>query len=254
MLLIDAVLIVALNFDAAPALGLSLALVAFVYLPLRDFIWRRVTARKRVPQHELFASALDIAFAPSPEESALRWRGLLTRLFDPLEINPGKGESSVPASSDDGLALDLPGLAGLPPLRLTFPYSGRGLFSPSDVKLAGNLVTLLERAEESRQAYMRGVGEERRRMARDLHDDVGARLLTGLHTADERTRPTLQAALSDIRAIVSGLSGEEASLDRVLAETRHEAARRLEAAEIILDWPLPEAEIEAIQLDYPLPQ
>ncbi len=250
MLLIDAVLIVALNFDAAPALGLSLALVAFVYLPLRDFIWRRMTARKRVPQHELFASALDIAFAPSPEESALRWRGLLTRLFDPLEINPGKGESSVPASSEDGLALDLPGLAGLPPLRLTFPYSGRGLFSPSDVKLAGNLVTLLERAEESRQAYMRGVGEERRRMARDLHDDVGARLLTGLHTADERTRPTLQAALSDIRAIVSGLAGDEAELDRVLAEIRHEAARRLEAAGIELDWPLPDAETPAIRLDY----
>lgn len=89
-------------------------------------------------------------------------------------------------------------------------------------------------------------------MARDLHDDVGARLLTGLHTADEATRPTLQAALGDIRAIVSGLTGEEASLERVLAETRHETARRLEAAEIALDWPLQEAEAEAIQLDYRL--
>ena len=90
-------------------------------------------------------------------------------------------------------------------------------------------------------------------MARDLHDDVGARLLSGLHTADALTRPPLQAALSDIRAIVSGLAGEEATLDRVLAQIRHEAARRLEAAGIELDWSLPEAEDDAalaVQLDY----
>ena len=89
-------------------------------------------------------------------------------------------------------------------------------------------------------------------MARDLHDDVGARLLTGLHTADAATRPILQAALSDIRAIVSGLSGDEASLDRVLAETRHETARRLEAAGIALDWPINDLHGDAVQLDYRL--
>ena len=249
MLLIDMALIVMLNLDAAPALGLSLALVAFVYLPLRDFIWRRIAARRPVPQHELFSSALDVAFAPSAAESAGRWRDLLTSLFDPLEIEPSE-PVVMPELRDDGLVLQLPAIAGSPPLRLVYPYSGRGLFSPSDVKLAANLAMLTERAEESRQAYMRGVGEERRRMARDLHDDVGARLLSGLHTADERTRPTLQAALSDIRAIVSGLAGEEAELDLVLAQIRHEAARRLEAAAIALDWPLPDIEMPDIRLDY----
>lgn len=247
MLLLDMALIVGLNVDAAPALGLSLALVAFVYLPLRDIVWRRLTARRNMPQHELFSAALDIAFAPSADESTKRWRSLLARLFDPLEIK-ATAPVDVPTARDDGLALDLPAIAGSPSLRLTYPYAGRGLFAPSDVKLAANLVILTEKAEESRQAYMRGVGEERRRMARDLHDDVGARLLTGLHTADERTRPTLQAALSDIRAIVSGLAGEEAALERVLAQIRHESARRLEAAAITLDWPLPET--GAIRIDY----
>lgn len=97
---------------------------------------------------------------------------------------------------------------------------------------------------------MRGEGEERRRMARDLHDDVGARLLTGLHAADERTRPLLQAALSDIRAIVSGLAGEEAQLDLVLAQIRHEAARRLEAAGIELAWPLASDASGTTPVDY----
>lgn len=252
LLATDAALIYLLNVEAAPALGVSILFVGFVYLPARDWIWQRFTARRRVGQDELFGAALDVAFAPSPTASARLWRNLLQRLFDPLEIEEVADAVGAPSASEDGLSLTLPAVAGAPPLRLTYPFAGRGLFSPTHLKLAANLVSLTLRAEEGREAYMRGVGEERRRMARDLHDDVGARLLTGLHTADETTRPTLQAALSDIRAIVSGLSGEEASLDRVLAETRHEAARRLEAAEITLDWPLPEADIDAIQLDYRL--
>lgn len=252
LLALDAAIIYLLNIDAAPALGISLLLVAFVYLPARDLVWRRVTTRRTVAQDELFSAALDVAFAPSPAESAARWRALLRQLFDPLQIDETAAAGALPEMGDDGLSMYLPAVASAPPLRMTYPFAGRGLFSPTHLKLATNLVSLTVRAEEGRAAYMRGVGEERRRMARDLHDDVGARLLTGLHTADEATRPTLQAALSDIRAIVSGLAGDEASLDRVLAETRHEAARRLEAAEIALDWPLPEAEIEDIQLDYRL--
>ena len=248
---IDAGLVVLLELDNGPALALSLLLVGFLYLPTRDWIWRRLTSRRRIEQHELFSAALDVAFAPSPSGRSSRWRTLLSRLFDPLEVSEAAGITTV-GVSNDGLTLHLPPAAGSPPLLLAYPFAGRGLFSPQHQELAEQLLTLVARAEEGREAYMRGVGEERRRMARDLHDDVGARLLTGLHTADETTRPTLQAALSDIRAIVSGLSGEEASLDRILAETRHEAARRLEAAEIALDWPLPEAEIEAIQLDYRL--
>lgn len=252
LLAIDAALIYLLNVEAAPAFGVSLLFVGFVYLPARDWLWNRFTARRRVGQDELFGAALDIAFAPSRTAGAQQWRALLQRLFDPLEIEDMADAGDQPIISDDGISMKLPAVAGAPPLRLAYPFAGRGLFSPAHAKLAGNLVSLTLRAEEGREAYMRGVGEERRRMARDLHDDVGARLLTGLHTADETTRPTLQAALSDIRAIVSGLAGDEASLDRVLAETRHEAARRLEAAGIALDWPLPEAEVEAIQLDYRL--
>jgi len=252
LLAVDATLIYLLNVEAAPAFGVSLLFVGFVYLPARDWLWHRFTAHRRVGQDELFAAALDIAFAPSRLAGAQQWRALLRRLFDPLEVEDIAERGDQATVSDDGISLLLPAVAAAPPLRLAYPFAGRGLFSPAHVKLANNLIALTVRAEEGREAYMRGVGEERRRMARDLHDDVGARLLTGLHTADETTRPTLQAALSDIRAIVSGLAGEEASLDRALAETRHEAARRLEAAEIALDWPLPDNEIDSIRLDYRL--
>jgi two-component system sensor histidine kinase DevS len=250
LLALDAALIAFLNLDLAPALAVSLLLVGLLYLPLRDWLWQKIFARDQLKQHELFSSAMQVAFAPSRTDSAQRWRQLLQRVFDPLETLENPNALTVPAIAEDGLVLELPPVAGAPGLRLRYPFGGTGLFQQGHLSLADNLVSLTERAEESRQAYMRGVGEERRRMARDLHDDVGARLLTGLHTADERTRPILQAALSDIRAIVSGLAGDEAELDRVLAELRHEAARRLEAAGIEFDCPLPEDNLPAIKLDY----
>jgi two-component system, NarL family, sensor histidine kinase DevS len=191
-----------------------------------------------------------VAFAPTLTARAAHWRALVERLYDPLEIASASAAVAEPAIEQSGLVLLLPATAGMPALRVAYPWGGRGLFGPSQLQSARRLVDLLVQAENSREAYERGVTEERRRMAQDLHDDVGARLLSGLHTADAPTRPVLHAALADIRAIVSGLVGDTATLDRVLAEVRHEAARRLEAAGIALDWPPYEAPEADVLLDY----
>ena len=54
-----------------------------------------------------------------------------------------------------------------------------------------------------------------------------------------------------MRAIVGGLTGERRPLPRVLADLRYETKRRLEAAEIALDWPVAEEDDGAeILLDY----
>ena len=58
----------------------------------------------------------------------------------------------------------------------------------------------------------------------------------------------------DISAINLGIRAgvENRRRKDVVRPLRHEAARRLEAAEITLDWPLPEAEPDTIRLDYRL--
>lgn len=250
LLAVDAALVLALRVDKAPALGLSLLLVGFLYLPLRERLWRLFTRGRRVADRELFGAVIEVALAPTAALRADRWRALMKRVFDPLEIDPIEDANREPILALNGLRLDLPAAAGSPGLRLGYPWAGRGLFGPADVALARHLVELVGRAEADREAYDRGVTEERRRMAQDLHDDVGARLLSGLHTADDRTRPILHAAMADIRSIVSGLGGDRTPLDRALADVRHECARRLEATGCALHWPLQPDDDSSILLDY----
>ena len=113
-------------------------------------------------------------------------------------------------------------------------------------------------AGRGRRPYARGVGEERQRIARDLHDDVSARLLTSLHRNDVTlVRSDVRKAMSDIRSIISSLTGKKLALDKVMADLRHDTAERLEAAKIHLIWPLSDEPLsdeppEARLIDYPI--
>ncbi|HRO66287.1 MAG TPA: ATP-binding protein, partial [Pseudobdellovibrionaceae bacterium] len=169
---------------------------------------------------------------------------------DPLEIEPQEQPYDRVEISGDGLTLTIPPVANTPSLKLTYPWSGRSLFTKESKSLAQQIVALIAQAESSRKAYDRGVAEERRRMAQDLHDDVGARLLTGLHSVDDKFKPLLQGAIAEIRSIVSGMTGENIPLEVLLADLRHEALQRLSAVNVNLDWPLAEESALNRALDY----
>jgi len=238
MLALDGVLITALGTSPTAALGVSLLVVAFAYLPLRDLLWRRTLGRKTLEEHEMFAAVAQVALIHGAEARADAWKALLSRVYEPLEITPAATPLAKAEILDEGVALGLPAAAGTTPLTLRFPFRGRGLFGVAQAQLADQLVALLGQIEAGRDAYARGVVEERLRIARDLHDDVGARLLSGLHRQDlPQTREAVRGAIGDLRAIVSGLSGQDLPLEAALADLRHETAERLEAVGIALDWP-----------------
>lgn len=225
--------------------------VAFLYLPLRDVLWRHTVARRQVQDHELFEAVIETAFATSAAERSDRWTRLLARLFDPLETNTLAHSSAEPLAATDGLQLIVPATADAPALALRFPWQGRGLFGPVHLQLARQLTQLMRHAEASRDAFERGADGERRRIARDLHDDVGARLLSGLHKPDVgQTRDVLREAIADMRTIVGGLTGASLPLSKVVAELRHETGRRLESAGIAMQWPIALADADETPLAY----
>ncbi len=87
--------------------------------------------------------------------------------------------------------------------------------------------------------------KERKRIAADLHDDLGAKLLTIVHTSEsERISTLAREALEEMRLSVRGLTGKPVRLADALADWRAETVSRLDQANIEADWRGPAEEIE----------
>ena len=82
---------------------------------------------------------------------------------------------------------------------------------------------------------------ERKRIAADLHDDLGAKLLTIVHTSDsERISTLAREALEEMRLSVRGLTGRPVRLADALGDWRAEIVSRLGQAGIEGEWEAPE--------------
>lgn len=90
---------------------------------------------------------------------------------------------------------------------------------------------------------------ERERIYSDLHDDIGARLLGMIHSAESPEQADrARAVLQDLRDVVSRSRGTPGSLSDTLGEIRGETSQRLAAAGISLSWEindeLPDPELD----------
>jgi two-component system, NarL family, sensor histidine kinase UhpB len=82
--------------------------------------------------------------------------------------------------------------------------------------------------------------QERKRIAGDLHDDLGAKLLTIVHTSDNDRIATLaREALEEMRLSVRGLTGRPVKLVDALGDWRAEFVSRLSQTGLEADWESP---------------
>jgi len=83
----------------------------------------------------------------------------------------------------------------------------------------------------------RSAGQERERIYRDLHDNLGARLLSLVYSArDERQAGLAREALAEMRGIIAASHVEGGALADLAAEWRLEAELRAEDTKLRVDW------------------
>lgn len=83
----------------------------------------------------------------------------------------------------------------------------------------------------------RAVQEERERIHSDLHDDVGAKLLSLVYRAASPEAADLaRSALQDLRDVVSRVGSGNFQIEDLLADIRSECEQRLSSASIALEW------------------
>jgi signal transduction histidine kinase len=245
---LDAILIFTIIDERAPAFAMSLLVVALAWLPLRDTLARLVLRRKEPERENLFRQVMDVALTPPGRSQRERWRALLDDVFHPLAMSAGASSGAisgaisgdgaqVPKLIDNGVALAMPGPGGLPAYRLEYASTGRKLFSPRDVELAAEVHAMLANALESRAAYERGVSEERERIARDIHDNIGVQLMGALHSRDrDRKDLMIRETLTDLRDIINNASNPDLSFDEMIADLRAQISEHLFAAGVAMEW------------------
>ncbi|MDO5625609.1 MAG: hypothetical protein Q4G71_13085 [Pseudomonadota bacterium] len=227
------------------AMLLAVCLCGLTYLPLHAWLWWRLQSRRDPTPYDMTVEVLRLGLAP-PEERQLRWERLLGQLFrmrqtEVLVVGGGAGGKPSVRVVAQGAGLRLPPVADMPGMLLWHRSDGTRLFSRDDRHLAQRLHELVSQALQAREAYGQGATDERARIADDLHDDLGAKLLTLAHAAERGAGSAAvaglaRAALREMRLSVRNMKGRPMLAAELLADWRAETMTRLQTADIALDW------------------
>ena len=242
IIVLDMLLVLLLNWRHETSLLLTLLLAGLLYLPMRQWLWTRMMQGELPPVDRLLPEIISVAFTAQSLERERRWLGLLDRLYQPLHNLPLATEDAetTPGLAQDGMELRVAPAGGIGARCLQGRSAGQRLFTVTDAELAASLVSLFNQAAAGRDALETGVQQERDRIASDLHDDIGAKLLTLRHLVHgEREQAMLMTTIDQLRAIVRGLQQHAQPWEDFAADMRSETAQRLAAAGMALDWPPP---------------
>jgi signal transduction histidine kinase len=241
---LDLLFIAVFALSPFASLTLSLFLALGLYIGTRQWIVGLLTGSSVFTVERMFESLYRAAreVQQSPQRAPELLLQLLREHFEPIEVVRTSRSVSRTRVTADGstLVVPIPAIGSSPTpgaIVLRFARRGRSLFTRDDARLTDRLLEQWQLAVAFDRAVEQGRNEERMRIAQDLHDDIGARLLTLMYKApnaemEEYVRHTLQ----DLKTLTRGLAAPEHRLSDAVGEWKSDIGLRLGAAKCELDW------------------
>jgi signal transduction histidine kinase len=244
--LLDLMFVAVFSFGQFASLTLALFLSLGLYIGTRQWLVNRLLGGGILTTERMFGQLYRIAreVEVRPDRVSVLLCKLLRDLFEPLEVAIIDRPCQAARVVSDGSTLLMPipslhdaDVGTQEAIMMRFASRGRRLFTSEDARLADRIIEQLRRAVAFDRAVEQGRSEERLRLAQDLHDDIGARLLTLMYKAqspeiEEYVRHTLQ----DLKTLTRGLAAANHFLSHAAAEWKTDLTHRLNAAHITLGW------------------
>ncbi len=243
---LDLMFVALFSLGQFTSMTLSLFLSFGLYLSIRRWVMSHLLSGDNLSTERLFERLYRIAreLERQPQRANEMMSRLMRELFDPLEAAVVQGDiTATQVRGNGGLMLvrlpDWPTDRSQPGkvLVLRHAHKGQRLFTSEDARLATRIMEQLQRVLSFDRAVEQGRSEERLRIAQDLHDDIGARLLTLMYQApnpdiEDYIRHTLQ----DLKTLTRGLSVQGHTLVDAASEWKRDISHRLNAARAELEW------------------
>ncbi len=240
--LVTASLLVLLSgVSAAFSLALMMVVSSWVVYVLRGWIERRLIGVP--PAIDQFLPQLMGLQALQGDALEAGWRSLLAQVFAPTSMQIWTEPRNEVLLINEGESLVLPPLGPAPALTLTGAAQFTRSFGRRDVALGSSLHALVLLGLKARDSFLAGALQERKRIAADLHDDIGGKLLH-LARLGGNEGSYARNTLEDLRTITRGLSAQPRLLHELLADIHFQLNQRAERASIDLEWHVATLELQ----------
>jgi signal transduction histidine kinase len=250
VVIIDFLFVLFLHLQPIKAISLSLIVAGLLYFPIRQWLLQKILPGQQQSIENKINDAVSNLIENKNNEAGADWGETIQTYFNPAHIIQKSSLVQTTQITDSGLSLLVPGSSGKNGLLITGKNYGRKLFDQEDVQHIDALHTLTTMVTDADIAATQAAKNERKRIMQDLHDTMGAQLLTLVHrSTHEKYTEDVRSTLHSLRKSVHLLStSKPILLGQMIAEWRTELNEKTDELDIQLEWPLHADSLEEVKI------